>query len=195
VDWNDGNQHQVGPEIGLLSGLNLKEAGLIKVAVGGTSLQVHWKPDERDGFTLLNATIAIVEEARKQKDIEIIAVVWLQGESDTSKEEAANAYAKRYDTLIKRLRKELDLDTVPFIGVRINPPIGKGGKFKYSETVRSAITDYTGAHYAWVDADGLPKNPDELHYTVEGELAIGQRCHQAFIELTAGKGKGKRRKK
>ncbi|MHC5068766.1 MAG: hypothetical protein ACYTF0_09290, partial [Planctomycetota bacterium] len=61
VDWSDGNQHQVGPEIGLLSGLNLKEAGLIKVAVGGTSLQAHWKPDERDGFTLLNATIAIVE--------------------------------------------------------------------------------------------------------------------------------------
>jgi len=85
--------------------------GLVPCAVGGTAIKEWARGEELYENMVKRAKAAVAEGG------EIKAVLWYQGESDTSTAEDAAAYQGRMEKLISDLRDDLKLPLLPIIQV------------------------------------------------------------------------------
>lgn len=85
--------------------------GLIPAALGGVALS-RWNPEE-DGVLYHNAIARIRDCGGKIKGI-----LWYQGCSDTTTEEAAYSYSRRFGKMVEHFRKDLG-EEVPVFTMQI----------------------------------------------------------------------------
>ncbi|OAQ42043.1 hypothetical protein A5893_02705 [Pedobacter psychrophilus] len=172
----------VGP--GLSFGLAMQEAhksaiiGLVPTAVGGTAIN-SWTVGGYDKATKKypwdDAEKRIIE-AMKYGTIK--GVLWHQGESDSKAENAA-VYLPKLEDLIKRVRKLVGNDKLPFV-------VGQLGRYNPSydninkETAKlPALVPFT----AIATSEGLTDKGDNTHFDRSSAIIFGQRFAKQMIEL------------
>lgn len=144
--------------------------GLVPCAVGGTAIK-EWAR----GTHLYENMI----RRSKSSSIsgEIKALLWYQGESDTSSEHDASCYKEKMEELIANVRADLNLPDLPVIQVAI-----ASGDRKFMEKVRKAQLEMDVQNVVCVDAKGLQLKEDHLHLTTESQVQLGQMLAQAYIK-------------
>lgn len=153
-----------GPELSFAA--RKPGVGIVKFAVNGTSLATDWLPN------LLSQAISHAQAAAASQPVRFAGAFWMQGESDASSADQADAYAANLRTLVARLRTELNAPKMTFTVCRINPPTNAPWLFR--DTVRTAQEDPGIDNYQMMDCDGLPLGPDKLHFTTQGIVQMGE---------------------
>lgn len=157
--------------------------GLIPSAVGGSPIS-SWEPGALDRATNTHPYDDALRRARKAMEAGTLkAILWHQGESDSS-EELAPIYKAKLVTLIGRLRQELGDPELPFL-------IGQLGQFSekpwnewrslVDEAHQEVARETEGVYY--VSADGLGHKGDTLHFSAAAAHALGRRFAQAYTDL------------
>lgn len=165
----------VGPGMAFANAVLAQESrfgrvGLVPCAVGGTNIS-EWG---RGGF-LYNQTVRRAAAA-VQGGGTIRAVLWYQGESDTSHHEDAKLYKKRLETFFVDLRSDLQSPMLPIIQVAL-----ASGSGPYVETVRKAQLETRLPNVRCVDAKGLGLEPDDLHLTTPAQVQLGRMLAEEFL--------------
>ncbi|CAL9136841.1 unnamed protein product [Musa textilis] len=157
--------------------------GLVPCAIGGTAIK-EWERGSR-------LYEEMVRRARKAAELgdggEIKAVLWYQGESDTTSHGAAEAYAANIEKLIRDLRMDLSLPSLPFIqaspGFLLHPQVAiASGDKHYIEKIREAQLGISMPNVLNVDAMGLPLSEDNLHLTTEAQVLLGNLLAEAYAK-------------
>ena len=152
------------------------DVGLICCADGGTKLE-QWMPGE---LLYENA----VNNARlAARTSEIVGVLWHQGESDCS-DELYPTYQVRFEAMMRALRKELQMNDVPFI-------LGGLGEFlelyplKNHVHINQSLQNIAACNemVGFASAAGLKSNPDHLHFNAQSLYDFGLRYFEEFERL------------
>ncbi len=157
--------------------------GLIPCAVGGSPIDA-WKPGEFYKPTNSHPWDDAIRRAQlAQKSGTLTAILWHQGESDSTDKLAPGYEAKLHD-LVVRLRKELEVPDAPFVA-------GQMGKFADAPW-NDAKTQVDKAHQdlpgkvkraAFVSAEGLKHKGDKVHFDSPSLREFGKRYFDAFQSL------------
>ena len=175
-------------------GRALADAGvpavLVKHAVGGTDLATYWfpgtTPDAADaglGFATLADTVAAASAELDAAGApwEWAGLVWMQGESDATSLEMANAYEANLTGFIDAVRVVTGTPELP-VAVGL---ISTESYWTYADTVRAAersVADADPLVYA-VETDDLPRNTLDLaHYDGPSMRVLGRRFATALLE-------------
>jgi hypothetical protein len=172
-----------GPEISFANRVSKalgEPVGVIKFAVGNSGLQLHWLPGREGNF--YEHLVKLVSEAAADRKIEVVGMLWMQGERDTENAQHATLYAKNLATLIETARKDFHNPNLIFIAGRVDMP-AFDGEPQSLEAVRSAIANTDLPNYSWVDIDDLPKGDDRLHLNTGAMEIFGNRMADAFLKL------------
>jgi Carbohydrate esterase, sialic acid-specific acetylesterase len=170
-----------GPELSFACQMTatLKEpVGIIKHSVGGTDLAERWDPVNPK--SLYAELVEKVRAARESRPVEVVGMLWMQGERDSKDAEMAAAYGDNLGELIKSARRHFENPDMPFVAGRVNPP---EAEFLHVGLVRNAQEECRLGQYAFIDCDTLPKGPDNLHYDTEGVVTMGERFAEAMLKL------------
>ena len=128
-----------------------------------------------------------VKAATKNKSIDTIAFVWMQGESDAQRG-LADTYEANLRGLIAQLRGDLKRPDVAVV-------IGRLSEFKNGQAdwdkVRAAQVKVaeTDPLASWVDTDKLNAPKVALHYSLKGYEELGRRFAAKAVELANKKPK------
>lgn len=148
--------------------------GLVPAAFGGTSLD-QWAPG---GQLYTNA----VERARMAlaTGARLRAILWHQGESDSTAEKAAT-YAARFDRMITRLRSDLSSPDVPVIvGELLHRRTASAVMNPVLRNLPNSIT-----RCLCVSASGLSDKGDKTHFDSASLRELGRRYARSFLSLPA----------
>ena len=156
------------------------EVGLICCADGGTQLN-QWKKGE----ILYDNAVFHTELAKRSSSL--VGILWHQGEGDCS-EELYPVYEEKLLQFIKDFRKDTNSENIPFV-------VGGLGDFlvkrdendnlknykKINEALKNAVekTERT----AFVSAEGLGSNPDNLHFSAEALHEFGVRYFEEYEKI------------
>ena len=156
------------------------EVGLIPCADGGTSLN-QWAV----GGLLFDHACYMAELASRTSNI--AGVLWHQGEADC-KEYYYPDYYEKLTAIIKAFKKRLNLYDVPFL-------LGGLGDFLKDCTLDKSLVNYQKVNgalervagdmemTAFVSAEGLTSNPDNLHFNSKSLEEFGKRYYEEFKKL------------
>lgn len=144
--------------------------GLVPCAVGGTAIK-EWARGEH----LYDNMVRRSRESLKSGG-EIKALLWYQGESDTSTQHDAEAYPGKMESLIRNVREDLALPSLPIIQVAI-----ASGDPRYIDKVREAQLKMNLPNVVCVDAKGFPLKEDNLHLTTDAQVKLGHIMAHAYI--------------
>lgn len=187
----------LGPETSFIAkmGEHLGEKiGVIKLAVGGADLAIVWDPEaegspeepaaegverEKTGRRLYPTLQKQYQKAKKAKEIEVVGMIWMQGEADSKTEDYALAYKENLEAFMQKARKDFNAPDMPFIAGRVNPENPQ--KYAYVEDVRKAQESITLAGYAFIDCDHLEKLEDKVHYSIPGRVMLGEMFAEQMI--------------
>jgi len=189
-----GGNTYFGPEVTL--GRSLADSGaevaLVKHAVSGTDLAYYWYPGETPaddtagaGFVSLAETVAAaaLELDASGREWRWRGFVWMQGESDATVIEMANAYEDNLRHLVEMVR---DLTESPSLMAAIGL-ISTEPYWTYANTVREAeqaVADSDPFIFT-VETDDLPRNEFDLaHYDGVSTRVLGTRFATALLEQT-----------
>ncbi len=181
-----------GPEISFAHAISRhfphKKIKLIKFAVGGTSL-FAWDPSWRLSKARLtrNASAGplfkkLLQTIRTHTTgTHLSAILWMQGETDARYPGAARSYMKNLSHFVRALRRELKAPSLAFYIGEVDPP---ATSFPYRDIVRKAQRRSSAyiKNTLLVSTKGLAKRGDHLHYNTEGQIALGLRFAQAYIQ-------------
>ena len=204
------SERHFGPEIGFAHALAQawpdETIGIIKLAVGGTSL-LAWKPDwskqdaDRVGQgklgSLYKKLTEKVAKARESRDIQIVGMLWLQGGGDMKKVDVAKEYLGNLKSLVTAIRKETGVSRLPFFygSPRANDipddlsdlaPHERAGRYPAALWVLKAQFDARKAiPYAhMVILRDIEKHPANVHYNTAGQLKVGKLFADAYLART-----------
>ncbi len=156
------------------------DVGIIPCADGGTCLD-QWAV----GGLLFDHACYMAELASRTSTI--VAVLWHQGESDTS-EQRAPFYEEKVMKIFGALRRRLNLYDVPFI-------VGGLGDFTYNfyplerapyiKIVNDTLQNLPKKDkmIGFASAEGLLSNPDNLHFSAPALREFGLRYYEEFLKL------------
>lgn len=162
-----------------------RPVGLIKLSVGGTSLEQHWNPVASNAAThtgeLYHRLLSYVRTVReKNPQIRIAGMIWMQGEADSRYHaKTAAQYRGKLEALIDGCRAQFGVTNLPFVCGRIHPP----EKWPYVKQVREAQETLARPNYAWFSCDDLAMHPDDLHYDTAGQIELGKRFAAGMLKL------------
>jgi len=171
-----------GPEISFAYRVSQalgEPVGIIKLAQGRTSLQRHWLPGRPGG--LYEQLSQIVKAASGRRPIEVVSMLWMQGETDAKAPAEAKAYAGNLRTLVETARRDFGNPRMSFVAGRINLP--DPADPASMQMVREALAGRELSDYAWIDCDDLPTVSDRLHFDTQGIEEMGKRMANAFLRL------------
>lgn len=147
--------------------------GIIKHSHGGTNLANHWHPARKPRQSrFYRQLLDKVSNASALRDIQILGMCWMQGESDAAEVEYAEAYSNNLEMLVRELRLEFNNSEMVFVCGRINSPLER---FPVTNTVRKAQSQLDMPGYMMVDLDDLTMVSDNLHFDTEGIMEMGRR--------------------
>jgi hypothetical protein len=154
---------------------------LVPTAVGGSAIQT-WTPGgyhEKTGLYPWDDAVRRLRVAMQAGEIK--AVLWHQGESDSSPERAP-LYENRLHDLIHRFRDVAGDERLPFI-------VGQLGQFRKWTDGRqlvNAVHENVPADFErtrFVSSDGLTHIGDKTHFDAESARELGRRYAQAYIDI------------
>ncbi|GLU04215.1 hypothetical protein SLE2022_213740 [Rubroshorea leprosula] len=144
--------------------------GLVPCAIGGTKISQWQKGESFYQQLMRRATTAV------QGRGVYAAMLWYQGESDTSIKEDAELYKGRLTKFFTDFRSDLQAPSLPIFQVAL-----ASGEGPYVEIVREAQLGLNLSNVQCVDAKGLPLKPDGLHLTSTAQVTLGQMLADAFL--------------
>jgi hypothetical protein len=183
-----------GPEISFAHAIARrfphKKIKLIKFAVGGTSLfawDPHWrlanarKTRNASAGPLFNKLVKTVRRHTRVKGVRFAGILWMQGETDARYSSSAYSYSRNLAQFVRALRKALHSPSLAFFMGQVDPPLTA---FPYREMVRKAQRNSIAGirNSRLVSTQGLKKRSDNLHYNTAGQIALGLRFAEAFIQ-------------
>ena len=159
------------------------DVGIIPCADGGTSLD-QW----RVGGILFDHACYMAELASRTSTI--VAVLWHQGESDSSADKSP-FYEEKLTVILNAFRERLGLENVPFLLGGLgdflvrNPEPARCEKFKDYDKVNQALQRIATKeeNVGFVSAEGLVDNSDYLHFSAQSLRVFGERYYKAFLML------------
>jgi len=200
-----------GPELAFAQALRELEpkqnVALIKYARSGTSIDPEasmgfgcWYSGYKDGkgMNQYDHFLATVRQALSvedidndgQKDIlEPAGIIWMQGESDAAySEEIARRYENNLKQLIKQMRIDIGVKTLPVVIGQISDS-GKdvdGKVWNYSEIVRDAQRAFVerDEYAALVSETDNYGYSDTAHYDTMGVIELGRRFAEEIVQLS-----------
>jgi len=190
-----------GPEIGfahaLSSALPGKHIGLVKFAVGGTSMD-KWAAS---GKLYPRLMVAFSDASKSTPDAKLVAMLWHQGESDSDTKEVAQAYHGKLVNLIATVRNDSKEPNLLFILGQINPAKSYCGRprFLHADIVRKAQAELKVPNTVMIKTDDcemnpyhsgfngpkesqIPANGDQVHYSGKGQIKMGRRFAEAYLK-------------
>ena len=172
-----------GPEASLVNQLAkeypFKNIGIIKYAVGGTSLALDWDTDGQLYTTLVET---VIDGKTKASVNSIDGFFWMQGEADASNKHMAALYKTNFIEFISSLRD--DIGYTPVFTALISEPIK--ASVEYVDAVRNAqiyVADTLSNVYL-IDTYTLIKCCDALHFTIESQKTLGKLFANTFINYS-----------
>ncbi|KAH7518031.1 hypothetical protein FEM48_Zijuj09G0127400 [Ziziphus jujuba var. spinosa] len=144
--------------------------GLVPCAVGGTAIK-EWARGEELYENMVKRAKESVKDGGEMK-----ALLWFQGESDALAKEDAEAYKGNMETLIRNVREDLGLPSLPIIQVAI-----ASVDLKYMAIVRDAQLSMQVHNVVCVDAMGLQLKEDNLHLTTESQVQLGHKLAHVYL--------------
>lgn len=162
-----------------------RKIGLIPTACGGSPIAA-WQPGAYHKQTNSHPyDDAIARTRRGMRDGRLRAILWIQGESDSTAERAP-LYHGRLVALIAGLRRDLNAEDVPFI-------IGRRPKYARSpdnpwravvdEAQRRAARELPRVHF--VDMPVLTSLPDGIHADAASVREMGRRLAEIYLRIAA----------
>lgn len=178
--------------------------GIVKFAVGGSSL-LTWKPDwskedaDRVGQgrfgSLYKKLMGKVEQAGKDRDIEIVGFLWLQGGGDMKKVDVAKEYLDNLKSLVTAVKKDTGVNRLPFFcgsprrtedpdDISGLEPKRVGGPYPAVEFVLKAQWEVQQAipHAHTVILRDIETHPKNVHYNTAGQREVGKLFADAFLQ-------------
>lgn len=153
--------------------------GLVPCAVGGSPLD-KWMP----GASLYAEAVRRAKIA--QRDGEIKAILWHQGESDADGGGLEASYVERLAKMVAALRAELGLkaEDVPFIFGSLAELEGAPNyevNRSFNRAVRSAVDRIPNS--VRVEGSDLSCNEDKVHFSTRSLRTLGARYAAAYLAL------------
>jgi len=183
----------VGPGLAFAEALAACEPdvmiGLIPCAQGGSPIQAWRNSSMLYDRALRRAKIAL--ETTPHTQARLRGILWLQGESDSSKERAL-VYQERLLELVDDVRKDLQQPDLPFIACTIGSFIGRRWPQQFPEwTNWQSINEILlklpslRSHTGCVDAQDLVDGHigDFVHYNTNAQQIIGRRFAETFRRM------------
>lgn len=184
---SDKQRAGVGP--GLTFGRIVSDAqsgrriGLVPAAHGGSPIEA-WQPGAYYHQTKARPYDDVIARGRRAlRDGRLRAILWIQGESDSSAVRAP-LYYDRLKALIAGLRRDLNAEDVPFI-------IGRLPRF--SEVPKNSWRTQVGEAHAraarelpqvyFVDMPVLTSLPDGIHADAPSAREMGRRLAEAYLQI------------
>lgn len=155
--------------------------GLVVNARGGSNID-EWLKNSED--TLYQSTIRRAKQAMEWGEYK--AILWHQGESNSSNEKVVN-YPEQLKSLVSDLRKDLGNDSLFFIAGELAYWRGNhkaSNKFNKMINNISSFIPYSSV----VSAEGLTPLIDfsDPHFDRESQLTLGRRYAQKILEIVYG---------
>jgi hypothetical protein len=155
--------------------------GLVPTAVGGSAIQT-WTPGgyhQKTGLYPWDDAVRRLRLAMQAGDIK--AILWHQGESDSSPERSP-LYESSLHDLIHRFRDVAGDDRLPFI-------VGQLGQFREWTDGRqlvNAVHENVPTHFErtrFVSSDGLNHIGDKTHFDASSARELGRRYAEAYADI------------
>lgn len=182
LTYIDSGNGTFGVELSL--GRKLHRAGyehaIVKMAIGSTSLGVHWKALNStypsSGDKLFTQFIDYLGEAETALEGEIAELIWIQGEADAANSTHAGNYAANLREFIEEFR-----EVFPGTPITLNR-LHADCSQTHTATVRAAQTSFAAAvpGVRIVHADDLAL-PDGSHYSSPAYVTLGERFADALL--------------
>ncbi|RVU83790.1 sialate O-acetylesterase [Leucothrix sargassi] len=149
---------------------------IVKFAATGSHIQ-QWMP----GQPLYQGMLRQLGFSIKEKNPNIEAIVWMQGESDAISQARASQYSNHLRRFVVNLRKDLKSPHSLFIMGEINP-VGKG--FPLVKSIQNSQRQIRSQvrNVILTPAEGLGKIFDHTHYSAQGQMELGKRFANAYIQ-------------
>ena len=134
-----------------------------------------------------DALMGAFKKHAEGKSYDTVTFVWMQGESDSSPE-GVKEYENSFNRVLERLKADLGVKDMNVIIGRLSDYGGHQGAWNDMRELQMKMAD-AKPNWAWVNTDDLndrEKNGEmrnDLHYTDEGYVILGQRFADKAIEL------------
>jgi len=164
--------------------------GIVKHALSATDLEVQWNPTGSIYGQMLNTVNRATNSITAGNDtFEITGFIWVQGEADANRQQGPT-YNANLTNFIAEVRSDFGAD-MPFFVVQLSDNQVYGAN-AHDELVRQAQQDVAAAdaNTFLLDTDGpefiINGAPDNLHYTTEGQVVLGEALASSYLAVTAG---------
>ncbi|KAH0726126.1 hypothetical protein KY284_001991 [Solanum tuberosum] len=149
----------------------LGEVGLVPCAMAGNRIS-QWQK----GTFLYNQLVMRAKAAAVQECGVTRAMLWYQGESDTTLLSNANAYKGKMQQFFTDLRSDVGIPDLLIIQVAL------ASGTNYTDIVREAQLNPDLANVVTVDARGLELHKDNLHLTASSQVLLGHMMADAYLQ-------------
>ena len=165
-----------------------EEIALIKGSRGATDLAKDWLPPSAGGpGTLYSHFVAsasqAIAELQKNFDVELLGMLWMQGESDGLNQSYAEAYEENLKCFIADIRSHFGAPNLPFVIAMIDDD---PALWPYTKTIRQAEMSIVAKvpNVLIFDTKDFPKLSSEpAHYNSQGVIDMGNRFADKFLGL------------
>lgn len=180
-----------GPEIGFARELMSRQRqpiAIVKVAFSGTSMTQDWNPDD-PGLSgacyraLINETQSAMNAASQSGiRLRLRALVWVQGESDATPQNASQ-YEKNLARMLDRLRNDLNApELIALLGVNTRFGNQKNPNMPLVIAAQRSLSQ-KDSRAAYVDTEGAQTlAPSHTHFTAQGTLEVGRRFAESLLK-------------
>ena len=142
---------------------------------------------------LYDRLMKAVGEATKEREIESVTFLWMQGEAEASQNQVP-AYEAALERVLKQLAGDLKRNDIALVLGRLSDYSLDSGKHPQWQQMRDLQVKFAEAkpNRAWVNTDDLNDKvnkktgevKNDVHYTPEGYRIFGERMADKAIQLT-----------
>ena len=164
-----------------------KTIGLVPCALGGSWISL-WQKTSLATTALNNKTLynyALERALLAKQSGTLRAILWLQGESDSSLETRADTYQQNLIHFIMDFRTDLGLPELPFVCATIGSFLEES-RWPYKDQINGILLGVSNTIPFAVCADvrDLTGNiGDNVHYNAASQEQIGRRMAEKYIEM------------
>ncbi|MDR1682354.1 MAG: DNRLRE domain-containing protein, partial [Candidatus Symbiothrix sp.] len=167
------NEQQISPSYGFAKYLSEHQpditTGMIVNARGGSAMD-EWLP----GADLYTKTVSRMKKALPYGELK--AIIWHQGESNTS---STDTYLAKLNQMVTSMRNEFSAPDAYFLAGELIHSWSPATAFnRMIRTISDVISNSD-----WVSAEGLtPRSSGDVHFDRQSNISLGERYAQKVID-------------
>lgn len=171
----------IGPEVSFAHAISRAFPNdhhtIVKFAATGSHIR-QWFP----GQTYYKGMIRQLKISVPLEKRKVNAIFWMQGEGDAFNRQRATQYARNLTHFIRVLRAELKAPTKPFI-MGVIDPVGRDFPEVSLVQKNQRIVNSTVPYTHLIPAKGIAKIYDNIHFNALGQVQMGKRFANKYIQL------------